>query len=372
MPRMKRHLMYSMYALVGLASSLQCMAQAYAGPPARPSRPVHTFSIVARDPETGEMGAAVQSHWFAVGSDVIWAEAGVGAVATQSFIDPSYGPLGLAAMRAGRTAPEALRGLLVADPNRNVRQVAMIDSQGRVAAYTGTKNIPAAGDIVGTSGTAQQGGLRPTTDLEDSWIHIGHDFSVEANLMANDTVWPAMAKAFQASQGDLADRMLAALEAAQAAGGDIRGRQSAAIIVVKATSSGRPWEDRPFDLRVDDADQPIAELRRLVALQRAYSHMNAGDAAVERHDNEGALREYSAAEAMAAKTEGVLPSRLAEMMYWHAVALATMGRVNESLPIFKKAFALQPSWRDLTPRLPKAGLLPDDPKLIERIVAQGP
>lgn len=339
--------------------------------PLRPLRPVHTFSIVARDPVTGEMGAAVQSHWFAVGSNVIWAEAGVGAVATQSFIDPSYGPLGLASLRAGRSAPEALRGLLAADPNRNVRQVGMVDAQGRVAAYTGTRDIQAAGDIVGAAGKGEQLALKPSTDPEDGWIHAGRDFAVQANLMANDKVWPAMARAFQEARGDLADRMLAALDAAQAVGGDIRGRQSAAIIVVKAKPSGRPWEDRLFDLRVDDADEPIRELGRLVALQRAYNHMNAGDAAVERRDNEGALREYSAAEAIAAKVEGVPASRLAEMMYWHAVALATMGRVDESLPIFRKAFALQPSWRELTPRLPRSGLLPDDPALIARIVAQG-
>ena len=338
---------------------------------ARPLRPVHTFSIVARDPVTGEMGAAVQSHWFAVGSNVIWAEAGVGAVATQSFIDPSYGPLGLAAMRAGRSAPETLRGLLAADPHRNVRQVAMIDAQGHVAAYTGTKDIQAAGDIVGLGAQGDQHMQRPSTDPDDGWIQVGENFSVEANLMSNAKVWPAMAKAFQETQGDLAERMLAALDAAQAAGGDIRGRQSAAIIIVKAKSSGQPWADKIFDLRVDDADQPIKELRRLVALERAYNHMNAGDAAVEKHDNEGALREYSAAEEIAARTEGVLPSRLAEMIYWHAVALVNMGRVDESLPLFAKAFAMQPGWRELTSRLPKAGLLPDDPKLLQKILGAG-
>ncbi|HUK87304.1 MAG TPA: DUF1028 domain-containing protein [Terriglobales bacterium] len=338
---------------------------------AGPLRPVHTFSIVARDPATGEMGVAVQSHWFAVGSNVIWGEAGVGAVATQSFIDPSYGPLGLAAMRAGRSAPEALRGLLAADPHRNVRQVAMIDAQGRVAAYTGTKDIQAAGDVVGLVTPGEQHMQRPSTDPDDGWIQVGENFSAQANLMSNAKVWPAMAKAFQETKGDLAERMLAALEAGQAAGGDIRGRQSAAILVVKAQPSGRPWEDKVFDLRVDDADQPIPELRRLVALQRAYNHMNAGDAAVERHDNEGALREYAAAEEIAAKTPGVLPSRLAEMEYWHAVALVTMGRVDESLPLFQKAFALQPGWRELTSRLPKAGLLPDDPRLLQKILAAG-
>lgn len=188
--------------------------------------------------------------------------------------------------------------------------------------------------------------------------------------MSNDQIWPAMANAYQEAKGDLADRMLAALDAAQAAGGDIRGRQSAALIVVKAKSSAKPWEDRVFDLRVDDATEPLKELRRLVALQRAYNHMNAGDVAVEHHDNEAALREYSAAEEIAASTLGILPSRFAEMTYWHAVALITMKRVDEALPLFKKAFALEPNWRTLTPRLPKSGLLPEDPQLIERITKQ--
>src|SRR5262245_7192082 len=168
-----------------------------------PLRPVHAYSIVARDAATGELGVAVQSHAFSVGSGVSWAEAGVGAVATQSFIDVSYGPLGLDLMRAGRSAPDALKGLLAADDGRDVRQVAMIDASGRVAAHTGPKCIPSAGD------------------------HVGAGYSVQANLMDNDTVWPAMAKAFEASRGDLAERLLAALEAAQAAGGDIRGMQSA-------------------------------------------------------------------------------------------------------------------------------------------------
>jgi uncharacterized Ntn-hydrolase superfamily protein len=311
-----------------------------------PPRPVHTFSIVARDPQSGELGVAVQSHWFAVGSNVIWAEAGVGAVATQSFIDPSYGQLGLDLMRAGRSAPQALRGLLQADPGRDVRQVAMIDAQGRVDSWTGARNIQSAGNIVGSN------------------------FSVQANLMSNDRIWPAMAQAFQAAQGDLADRMLAALDAAQAAGGDIRGRQSAALIVVAARSTGQPWKDRRFDLRVDDSSQPLPELRRLVALQRAYNHMNAGDAAVEHNDNEGALREYSAAEQIAQKLAGIDPSRLAEMRYWHAVALVSMKRVNEALPLFRQAFAAHREWATLTPRLPKSGLLPDDPKLIQEIVSQ--
>jgi uncharacterized Ntn-hydrolase superfamily protein len=199
---------------------------------------------------------------------------------------------------------------------------------------------------------------------------FGHDFAVQANLMANDKVWPAMAKAFEETKGDLAERMLAALDAAQAAGGDIRGRQSAALIVVTGKPTGKPWQDRIFDLRVDDAIEPLKELRRLVTLQRAYNHMNAGDLAVEHKDNEAALREYAAAEKLASTAEGIPASRLAEMTFWHAVALVNMKRVEEALPLFKKVFAMDENWRTLTPRLPKAGLLPDDAKLIERIVAK--
>lgn len=304
----------------------------------RPLRPVHTFSIVARDAETGELGVAVQSHWFSVGPIVPWAEAGVGAVATQSFVDPSYGKLGLDLMRMGKSAPDALKALLAGDEARDVRQVAMIDAQGRVEAWTGSKDIQAAGHTV------------------------GKNYSVQANLMLNDKVWPAMSRAFETAKGDLAERMLAALDAAQAAGGDIRGRQSAALIVVSGKPTGKPWADRVFDLRVDDSPEPLQELRRLVTLQRAYNHMNAGDLAVEKKDNEGALREYSAAEKL-------VPDN-AEMIYWHAVALVNMNRVEESLPLFRKVFAMDKNWATLTPRLPKSGLLPDDAKLIERILKE--
>src|SRR5687767_2981954 len=305
-----------------------------------PVRPVHTYSIVARDPDTGELGVAVQSHWFSVGPIVAWAEAGVGAVATQSFVDPSYGKNGLDLMRAGKSAPDTLKELLAGDEGREVRQVAMIDSQGRVDAWTGKNDIAAAGHLV------------------------RQNFSVQANLMLNDKVWPAMAQAFENTKGDLAERMLAALDAAQAVGGDIRGKQSAALVVVTGKPTGQAWKDRTFDLRVDDSAEPLKELRRLVTLQRAYNHMNAGDLAVEKKDNAGALREYSAAERL-------VPDN-AEMIYWHAVALVNMGRVDESLPLFRKVFAMDKNWATLTPRLPKSGLLPNDPKVIERIINQAP
>jgi uncharacterized Ntn-hydrolase superfamily protein len=306
-----------------------------AAEPPMPRRPVSTYSIVARDPVTGELGVAVQSHWFSVGSVVPWAEAGVGAVATQSFVDPSYGKLGLDLMRAGRGAPEALKGLLAADSGSAVRQVGMIDAQGHVAAHTGERCIVAAGHIV------------------------GENFSVQANMMEKDTVWPAMAKAYRETKGDLAARMMAALEAAEAAGGDIRGRQSAALIVVSGKPTGKPWVDRKFDLRVDDHPRPLEELKRLLTLQRAYNLMNEGDLAIERNDTKAALEAYSGAEALA-------PGN-AEMVFWHAVSLVSVGKVDESLPLFQKTFKLDARWRELLLRLPKAGLLPEDPKLMGRL-----
>lgn len=303
-------------------------------------RPVHTFSIVARDSITGEMGVAVQSHWFSVGSSVTWAEAGIGAVATQSFVDPAYGPLGLDLMRAGKTARQALDALMATDPGRDVRQVAMIDANGTVATHTGSKCIQAAGHIT------------------------GRGYSVQANLMLNDKVWPAMAKAFETSKGSLAERMLEALDAAQEAGGDIRGRQSAAILIVKAHSTGRPWSDRIMDLRVEDHPDPLKELRRLVTLHRAYEHMNNGDVAVEHNDVDGALREYGAAEAM-------FPENL-EMKFWHAVALVNVGRVEQSLPLFQEVFTQDSNWATLIPRLPASGSMTADEATIKRILSVGP
>ena len=309
-------------------------------PSPRPLRPVHTFSIVARDPVTGDMGVAVQSHWFAVGSEVIWGEAGVGVVATQSFIDPAYGPLGLDLMRAGKTAPEALRGLLAADPYADARQVAMLDAQGHVASHTGNRCIAAAGN------------------------QVGKDYSAQANIMEKPTVWPAMGKAFEATQGDLTDRLIAALEAAQREGGDIRGKQSAAILIVRGKSTGRPWADKVVDLRVDDSADPINELKRLVRYHRAYDHMENGDACSTKKDWDCAVREYGEA-------EKILPDQM-EIVFWHAVTLVTSGHVDESLPLFKRVFAREPFWAEVLGRLPAAGLFPDDPPAISRIQAQRP
>jgi uncharacterized Ntn-hydrolase superfamily protein len=332
--RGKRHRLWSLGAALVAVAWTGSAAEHSAG------RPVHTYSIVARDARTGELGVAVQSHWFSVGSTVTWAEAGVGAIATQSFIDPAYGRLGLELMRAGKSAPDALRALVAADEGRDVRQVAMVDAEGRVAAHTGTKCIAAAGH------------------------QVGQGYSVQANLMEKPGVWPAMASAFEAAQGDLADRMIAALEAGEREGGDIRGRQSAAILIVKPQAAGRPWAgaDILVDLRVEDHPEPLVELKRLLRVHRAYVHMNTGDLCSERKDWACAVGEYGAAEAL-------MPEQM-EVVFWHATTLVAAGRVEEALPLFKRVFATEPRWRDLVGRLPASDLLPGDPALIARIKAQ--
>jgi uncharacterized Ntn-hydrolase superfamily protein len=299
----------------------------------------HTYSIVARDSVTGEMGVAVQSHYFSVGPVVPWAEAGVGAVATQSLVLVDYGPRGLELMRTGMTAPQALAALTAADPGVDGRQVAMIDTHGGVAAHTGKDCIPAAG------------------------MHQGAQYSVQANLMSNDRVWPAMAAAYEHASGDLGERMLQALEAGEKAGGDIRGRQSAAIVVVKGTASGRPWADRVLDLRVEDNPQPLVELRRLMRLRRAYNLEDEGDNFISDKRPEDAMKAYEAAMKLAPD--------IVELQFWAAVSMYTNNREREGLALFKQVFARERRWIELVPRLAKVGLFPDDAKKIAEVTAQG-
>jgi uncharacterized Ntn-hydrolase superfamily protein len=300
------------------------------------STPVHTYSIVAFDEETGELGVAVQSHWFSVGFLVPWAKAGVGAVATQSFVKVDYGPEGLNRMEHGQSAEEALTSLLAEDDGKAVRQVAMIDVKGSVAAHTGTKCIYAAGH------------------------QIGKNYSVQANLMEKATVWPSMANAFERSNGDLAEKMMAALEAAEAEGGDIRGKQSAAMLVVSGDPTGIPWKDVVMDIRVDDHAEPLKELKRLIRVHRAYQHANKGDHYLEMEEIEKALVEYE-------KASEFYPEN-PELPYWSAVTLASKGNLDQALPIFREVFQKEPRLRILTPRLVNSGLLPDDPALIEAII----
>ena len=299
---------------------------------------VHTFSIVARDSATGEMAVGVQSHWFSVGTSVAWGESGTGVVATQSFIDKSYGPKGLALMKSGLTAQQALDSLLKADEAREVRQVAFIDNKGNVAAHTGKNCIQYASDIKGAN------------------------FSVQSNMMLGRTVCESMAAAFKASHTKpLAERVLAALDAAQTAGGDIRGMQSAALIVVNGTAADA-WNDKLIDVRVDDNPQPLKELRRLYNLYVAYQHMNNGDLATEKNDMEKAMNEYNAAMKM-------FPENL-EMQYWTAITLANNKRLEEALPMLKKIFAADKNWKELTKRLPAVKLLTVTGDALKQILAQ--
>jgi uncharacterized Ntn-hydrolase superfamily protein len=329
-----------------------------------PLPPAHTYSIVAYDAATNQMGVAVQSHYFAVGPIVPWAEPGVGVVATQSLVEVSYGPLGIELMRSGKTSRQALTALLAADENPEVRQVAMIDAQGAVAVHTGDKCIPEAGHI------------------------SGERFSCQANLMLRDTVPDAMARAFERAEGDLAHRMLAALFAAEAEGGDIRGKQSAALVVVAIEPGGNRWEDYICDIRVDDAPEPLPELKRLLDITDSYRALNDAAAFAEQGDLDAAEAEY-------ARMRALQPAN-AELAFWYATVLLELSRIDEAevaaaaegedevpsyppelrermlklaLAHFAECFAQAPIWREIIPRLQAVGRFTEDEKLVRRILS---
>ena len=286
----------------------------------------HTYSIVAKDANTGEMAVGVQSHWFSVGTLVSWGKSGVGVVATQSFVNPSYGPKGIELMENGVSAEEALKNLTDKDEGRDFRQAAMLDVNGSVNAFTGEKCIESAGHFV------------------------GENFSVQANMMLNDKVIPAMKKAFQDNSNlPLAERIIKVFEAAESVGGDIRGKQSAALIVVGAEKTSNVWEDKKIDLRVDDSSNPIKEIKRLLKVHRAYDHMNKGDLAIEENDMDKALSEYGKAQVLFPENH--------EMSFWKAIALLNNGKKEAARPILKKVFKENPNWKKLIYRLPKSGLI---------------
>ncbi|MDN3722881.1 DUF1028 domain-containing protein [Aequorivita sp. SDUM287046] len=308
--------------LIGIFTTFQIMSQSQ-----KPNDPLaHTYSIVARDAKTGEMAVAVQSHWFSVGTAVSWGEAGVGVVATQSFTNKSFGLRGLALLKQGKSPQEAMDILLSDDEGRDFRQVAILDKQGRVATHTGQSCIDFAGHA------------------------NGDNFSVQANMMLNDKVVPAMEKTWNDNSGmPLAERMVAVLQAAENAGGDIRGKQSAALLVYAAKASSEPWNDKVLDLRVDDSENPIMEIDRLLKVFRAYEHMNQGDLYVERNEMESAMNEYNAAMKM-------FPENL-EMQYWTAITLANGSQVEGASEMLQTIYEADGNWRELTKRLPKVGLL---------------
>ena len=284
-----------------------------------------TYSIVARDPKTGEFGVAVQSHYFQVGPVVPWALAGVGAIATQSQVNVSYGPVGLEMLRAGLSAAQVLRALTTGDAMPEVRQVAVVDARGTVAAHTGTKCIPAAGH------------------------RTGEGFSCQANLMEKDTVWDAMAEAFEAATGSLGQRLMVALEAAEGEGGDIRGKQSAAMLVVRGDPTGRSWEDRIIDLRVEDSPEPLPELRRLLDIRRAYDADSEADKLDEAGDAAGAKAKR--VEAMALAPDNV------ELRFWAGIATAQAGDPDAGAKLIDVAVREDRRWLETLHRLVAADRL---------------
>ena len=303
-----------------------------------PLRPVSTYSIVALDAETGQLGVAVQSHWFSVGTVVPWAKAGIGAVATQSIAEPSYGPKGLTLMEQGIPADEALKSLLAKDLGENVRQVAMVDARGNVGVHTGLRCISYAGHLT------------------------GKNYSVQANIMAKSTVPAAMSQAFEKTGGNLAERMLAALDAAEAEGGDLRGRQSAAMLVVSGEPTGDPWTDRIVDLEVADHEDPLKELRRLLRISQAYRHAQRGDEYLEKNEMDSALQEYSAATKLYPENP--------ELPFWTAVTLAQTGELEKALLIFNDVFSRNGNLRELVPRIVQAGFLTVEQNVLQEILAQ--
>lgn len=286
-----------------------------------------TYSIVALDRATGELGVAVQSHYFQVGPVVPWARAGVGAIATQSHVNVSFGPLGLEHLEAGRSATETMKALLAGDSDPEVRQLAIVDAAGTVAAHTGSRCIPDAGHRTGDA------------------------FSCQANLMEKDTVWDAMAHAYTSTDAPLPERLLAALEAAEAEGGDIRGKQSAAMLVVSGKPTGREWEDRIIDLRVEDSPEPLPELRRLLGIKRVYQ-------ADEEADRLEASGDRDAALAMRLRSAKDHPE-LVEIGFWTGLSLAEAGDLDGAVALMAPALEKDPRWVETVNRIARSGRIPE-------------
>ena len=290
-----------------------------------------TYSIVARDPSTGELGVAVQSHWFAVGPIVPWAQPGVGAVATQANAEVAYGPRALELLKQGLDARSALARLLDEDPGSTGRQVAVVDAHGNVASHTGENCIPFAG-------------------------HIAADgVSCQANIMVSERIWPAMLDAYRTASGPLSDRLLAALDAAEGEGGDARGRQSAAIRVVPA--QGNPW-DTVVSLHVEDHPDPLVELRRLVRLHNAYALANQADQCVNAAHYDEAARLYQQASELAPGNH--------ELLLWAGLGAAQAGDLDTGVARVQAAIELHPGWRELLERLP-ADVAPSAGAVLARI-----
>ncbi|MEW5991608.1 MAG: DUF1028 domain-containing protein [Chloroflexota bacterium] len=295
-----------------------------------------TYSIVALDPATGELGVAVQTRWLAVGALVPWLRPTVGAIATQSFVDTRYGYAGIELLAAGRSPEDALAELLAADRDPGVRQVGMVDAAGRTAAHTGADCVVAAGHVT------------------------GRGVSVQANMMERPTVWPAMLAAFEAADGDLADRLVKALRAAEAEGGDVRGRQSAALVVVPGRADAQPWDIR-YDIRVDDARAPLDELDRLLALNRGYEALDRGFEALGAGETSAALAFFEQAAALAPDDD--------QVRLWQSFAVFDSGDEERGRRLYRAALEVEPRAGEHLRRFLAAGQLPGRERLVARLTA---
>jgi uncharacterized Ntn-hydrolase superfamily protein len=294
-----------------------------------------TYSIVARDPETGEMGVATQSQAFAVGNSVPFALPGHGVIATQSMAEPMYGSVGLDLLQGGFTAQEVLTALSSVDPQPERRQVAVLGVNGDLAAYTGTSCVDAAGHLIGETCVAL------------------------ANMAASPAVWESMVERYESSGGPLAQRLLNALQAAEEAGGDFRGRRSAAIMVIRANTTGRPWHDMVVDLRVDDSADPVAALADLLVTRARYQDVvRAFQQAID-GDPVTADRELELLRPMDPVTEP-------DQLMWRAVVAALAGREDAAREMLGELAVSAPQFLEAARRFGKAGLMPAE--VIERIV----
>ena len=296
---------------------------------------VSTFSIVAFDPSTKDLGVAVQSRYFSVGSVVPWAEADVGAVATQSFVNVSYGPRGLQLLKEGFTVDEVIARLTKDDEEKEYRQLGIIDSRGEAHAFTGQKCLEWAGS------------------------KVGENYAAQGNILAGKQVVQDMGREFESTKGDLAERLVAALKGGETAGGDARGRQSAALLVVRRNLGRGGYGDKYIDLRIEDHPNPIVELKRLLNLHRVYSLIDDGEDKLTKGDLKTALA--------ALKKAVSLNPNIDDAQVDLGIVNLKLGKKNEAANAFDRALRLNPKMKTLIKQLPNVGLIKPDQELFAEL-----
>lgn len=296
---------------------------------------ISTFSIVALDPSTKDLGVAVQSRYFSVGSTVPWAEADIGAIATQSFVNVSYGPRGLQLLREGLNVEEVIGRLTQNDEGKEFRQLGIVDAKGNASAFTGSRCLDWAGS------------------------KVGKNYAVQGNILASEDVVNRMVYRFESTQGDLAERLVAALDGGQEAGGDARGRQSAAMLVVRRNRGRAGYGDRYIDLRVEDHTDPIVELKRLLVMHHVYGLIDEGEDKMTTGDLEGALKAVKSALSLNPGNDD------AHIDY--AIICLKLDRKQEALKEFKEALRLNPRMKTLIKQLPGAGLMDPSPEMFREL-----